>query len=241
MSALRFNKIIFIESHNDLRTGMRLAEDLPYIGISNDLEIPIEYYDVFDKSEFFSRLNQLTVEAQEGTLFPILQIDAHGHQDPDGFLLRSGELINWQELEEPLRALNIAARCNLLLVTATCFGAVANSTIGIANRAPFWAAVGPAGEIAQGDILDSLRRFYSALLAQESPQSILNSLEASELRFVTAEWFFIRYYRYLVNELNPNIPASQVEFENFLNHFFMTDLYPENADKFTVTFEGAGL
>lgn len=239
MSALRFNRVVLLESLGsaDLKTGRSLSEDLPYIGMEYDLPIPIEFHSINSKRELLDQLDELTVRAQCSEVYPVLQIDAHGSDAPPGLVMNSGELVKWYEVETLLRRLNLATRCNLFLVSATCFGLFANLTVAIANRAPFWAVVGPIGEISAGDVADALRRFYRALFAQVAPTEIVDSLQGSQLRVITAEWFFVQSYKYLVQKLDPSVPGSTEEFDNFLEHFFMTDIYPENHVKYSVTFE----
>jgi hypothetical protein len=242
VSSLKFNKIVFFESlnSNELKTGKSLAEDLEYINIKNTIKIPIEFYDIPNVSTFIKHLEKITKEAEKKTVFPIIQIDAHGSNNPPGLVMKSGELIEWIDLEENLRKLNIASKGNLLLVTASCFGQFANTSVAIANRAPFWAVVGPMASIQVNDIMRSLRRFYSSLLSQSSPYDIAESLNNSSLKVVTAEWFFVQSYRYLVEKLDPSLPASKSEFENLLNQYFMLDIYPENTDKISITYEQLG-
>ena len=239
MSSPKFNKVVFLESlnSNEFRTGKSLAEDLEYIKIKNDLHIPIEYRDIPNSSKFFEYLKNITEEAENKSIFPVVQIDAHGSNNPPGLVMRSGELIEWLDLEEYLRKLNIASRGNLLLVTASCFGQFANISVAVVNRAPFWAVVGPMAAVKVHDIQSTLMRFYSSLLAQSAPHEIAESLKNSSLKVVTTEWFFVQSYKYMIENLQPSIPASKEEFEILLNQFFMVDIYPENKDKISVTFE----
>lgn len=239
MSSLQFNKVVFIESlgSNDIKTGKSLAEDLVYIEIENDLPIPIEYYDISNSAEFFECLRDLTNKAKKNNVFPILQIDAHGSNNPHGLVMRSGELIEWLYLEDQLRNLNVASKGNLLIVTASCFGQFANMSVAIQNRAPFWAIVGPMEAIQVYDIQSTLRLFYASLFAQKEPDLIAKSLENSLLKVATTEWFFVQAYKFMVQKLQPSIPASKEEFDTLINHFFMVDIYPENKDKISVCFE----
>ena len=238
MSLLRFTKIVILESlpEGDLKTGKSLAEDLPYVGIQNNLPIPVEYFGIETRSDLIIRLHELRSDAEQGT-WPILQIDAHGSAEPSGIMLSSGDLVTWLELEDELRQLNIAARCNLLLVSATCFGIFSASTVAVANRAPFWAAVGPIAESSAGEILSTLRAFYVKLLAQAEADEIVSTFVGTGLRAVTAEYMFVQSYKYLVENVNSAIPPSEKEFNSLIRQYFMVDLYPENQAKFTVAYE----
>jgi hypothetical protein len=243
VSSLKFNKVIFIESlnSNELKTGKSLAEDLEYIKIENNLPIPIEYFDISNSSEFLYCLRELTEETKKNNIFPVLQIDAHGSDNPHGLVMRSGDLIEWLYLEDQLRKLNVASKGNLLLVTASCFGQFANMSVAIQNRAPFWAVVGAMEIIQVHDIQRTLRLFYSSLFAQSEPNEITKSFNNSLLKVVTTEWFFVQAYKFMVEKLQPSIPASKEEFENLINHFFMVDIHPENKDKISVSFEQLSL
>jgi hypothetical protein len=92
----------------------------------------------------------------------VLHLEAHGDAEglegPDGAGGR--ELLRWEELTEPLRNLNVATRCNLVLVAAACTGFAAVKAFKKGPRAPALALVGPLEPIGSGRLLAALKEYY---------------------------------------------------------------------------------
>lgn len=206
MSLLKFSKISIIESlgSSDKKTGKLLFDDLEVLEIFHEKGISIEYVPVSNSQELISHIQALTIGAKEHGVYPVLQIEAHGSNDKQSLILSSKEAIAWRALEPHLRELNIASECNLLIVMATCFGLYASSAISILDRAPFWGLIGPEELVFPDQILQSLTKFYTAIYSAGSAQALLESLKpaANEagLQFITSEWFFIKSYKYYVQE-----------------------------------------
>jgi hypothetical protein len=154
-------------------------------------------------------IDRLTLAADKNGIVPILQIEAHGSDDRKGLVLRSGELVTWQELETRCRKLNIATQGNLILVMATCFGAYSSAIFSFKDRAPFWAVVGPMTEISSDQLLSSFSRLYTYLYDTRNVNRLLDALDSgprnTQIKIFTAEWLFVKAYRYLIENLNTDV------------------------------------
>ncbi len=205
MSNLKFNKISIIESLRDCdrKTGEELSFDLDYLDEFKKKDILIEYVQVSNKDELISHINYLEKDAQENGIFPILQIEAHGVDDKENLQLKSGT-ISWLELEPVFRNLNIASKCNLLVVMATCYGSYVNCQISMLDRAPFWGLIGTPDTIMPEQILNSMTRFYSSLNNGEDIKALLASLEdktkMENLVLTTSEWAFVKSYQLVLRK-----------------------------------------
>ncbi|HHL41519.1 MAG TPA: hypothetical protein ENJ36_02530, partial [Candidatus Bathyarchaeota archaeon] len=203
MSTLNFNKVSIVESLNDSdqKTGQQLAHDLELLEIFHDKGIAVECIQISKPEELLLHIQSLTNDAECHGIYPVLQIEAHGSEDKKSLVLTDGS-IRWDELEPYFRELNLATKCNLLIVMATCFGIHSSSIISLLDRAPFWGVIGPEYKISSPVILSSLTKLYTALYTE---QNLLDALKLSpdeaELKFITCEWFFVSAYKYYVNNL----------------------------------------
>lgn len=96
------------------------------------------------KSDVFAAIKRAQVCARNG-MVPVLHLESHGSDD--GIAPSRpphDEYITWEELTEPLQGLNLATRCNLVLVVAACVGFAAVQAFRRGPRAPAVALVGPA-------------------------------------------------------------------------------------------------
>ena len=210
MSKLKFNKISIVESlrPNEKKTGQLLVQDLEMLEVFHEKGISIEYVLISSKQELIDHIQSLVTDANNSGIFPVLQIDAHGSNDKKSLVLSSGEVVSWLDLGSIFRPLNIATKCNVLIVMATCFGAYINSTISLFDRAPFWGVIGAELEIYPDQMLSNLTGFYTKLYNSVNPEELLTSLKSSpsELKFITSEWFFVNAYKsYILEECNENM------------------------------------
>lgn len=250
MSKLIFNKISIIESLNesDKKTGQLLAHDLRVLEIFHEKGIEIECVQVNYKHELLTHIKSLIKDANSNKYFPVVQLEVHGTDDLHGLALNSGENIKWVELEPYFRELNIACKCNLLVVMAACFGIHVTRNISLVERAPYWGLVAPEKAITPDVILTSLTKFYTALYTNSKTKNLLSSLETSsnvsELKFVTSEWFFVKAFKYYItNHCNEDVMPSRVQRvkNNLLNQglkcmptneLIKMHLKPDNEEEF---------
>ena len=163
--------------------------------------------------------------------------------------------------------LNIASGCQLLLVVAACFGFDAIRMMGrLTERAPFWAAVAPSKSAFPDQLHRGFVEFYTEFVASGDGDLAIAKLVPFECgyRFLTCEQFFHWAYtafeeRYtskaVAKKVNNSLSRSgwdpgslkareqgiserrpQYFRERFL-HFVMADLYPENTQRFVLTYE----
>lgn len=232
MSRLIFNKISIVESLDDAdkKTGELLAHDLSLLEIFHEKGVTIECLKISNKQELLRHIESLTEDAKTNNEFPVLQIEVHGTSDQKGLALNSGEVVSWNELEPYFRALNVATKCNLLVVMAACFGVHVSSNISLLDRAPYWGIIAPEKEILPNDILSSLTRFYTQLYTSEESSELLSSLQGSELKFITSEWFFVKAFKYYITEFC-NDTALTIRVNNFKNKLIAQGLVELPSDK----------
>ena len=120
------------------------------------------YSNCSTKNEVISSIKLATLRAEKYRFIPVLHIEAHGGQD--GLVGPNGnggiELLSWDELTEPLQQLNLATRCNLIVVVAACIGFAGILALVRGPRAPAIAIVGPEAQIEVGRLFEGTKEFY---------------------------------------------------------------------------------
>lgn len=98
---------------------------------------------------------------QQPGMIPILHIEAHGS---NAGLAPSNnnhtDWLSWEELTIPLQQLNLATRCNLVVVIAACVGFAAIQALRQGPRAPAVALVGPDAMVKPNNLLWGTKEFY---------------------------------------------------------------------------------
>lgn len=158
-----FNGIVIIESlrKGDSKTGRRLYDELESWGFGYDITLFNNFYNVETKKEFFNIIHLLEKKINTESYYPILHLETHGSKE--GIELTKDK-INWQELFDGTRKLNIATQNNLLIVLAACNGAHAYKKVLPSKEAPFCMLLGPAKTVNMHNIDQGFQVFYQEIL-----------------------------------------------------------------------------
>lgn len=210
-STFRVNGVVFIESlaDDELHTGRWAEEDLA--AEFDAMPLHHEYRPVRSKAELLNVLKELTDAVAHG-LMPIVQFDIHGSDDKTGLIVQpTRELVTWEELAGPLRALNRATGNNLNVVMACCYGFHGIVPIRITDVTPFLHLVGPEETESAGTIQASMPGFYRALFMHGSIEAGVNALPKSFRLFYAEKVLVISFLRYLVVGTRGTGKAERIE------------------------------
>jgi hypothetical protein len=195
-----FSKIYVVESlpPGDRRTGKLLWEDIDSANALHQRDLQTEFQHPRTRADFLACLARVQADAARGE-YPILHIECHGSRDKDGLILADESYLSWAELKPFLTSINVAARCNLLIVMAACYGGYLGHVIVPTDRAPCWGFIGPTESVYPDELLSGFNAFYGALLASLDGDQSLAALSAKPLRFggyyfTSALHFFKRAY-----------------------------------------------
>ena len=122
--------------------------------------LDVVFLDVPTKQAFLAALSRIQTEAVLGT-YPLLHIECHGSSDQTGIVLADASFLGWKELKPYLTAINVATRCNLLIVMACCSGGYLAQTLLPTERAPCWALIGPTTTVYPDELQSNLHAFYT--------------------------------------------------------------------------------
>jgi hypothetical protein len=208
LRSARFSNITVIQSLQpcDVKTGMRLRDDIEVANVAYDRGLHIELVDAHSKTDFINCLMRLANYAETANDYPIVHIEAHGSDDKTGIIFANGDYLSWEDIKPYFVCLNMATRHNLLVVLATCYGAHFATIIRLTDRAPCWGMVGPSDVAKPLDMLGSFSPFYQEWLRTTSGQRSVEALNAGlrrvpvEYYFTTAERFFLLAYKAYLKE-----------------------------------------
>lgn len=120
------------------------------------------------RNDVVSAIKAATYSATSAGAQPILQIEASitaegiGGPGPDG----RRELLSWQDVSAQLQRLNLATRCQLLLVCPRADGVAERLAACSGERLPCVAVIGPDGEVDEDLRLQALTTLYRNWIKQ---------------------------------------------------------------------------
>jgi len=167
MTGFKFNKVYVIESLDVTKeklTGKELYDDLLRWKESQITDFKAEYIPVDNKTDFLKTLETIKDDCLTKGQYPILHFEIHGSSDTTGLVLKSGELVAWNELYQDLVALNSIIGNNLFITLAVCHGGYIMQLIKINKSAPYWGFIGSFDEIKVSDLLIRYNEFYDVFL-----------------------------------------------------------------------------
>lgn len=188
---LQTNAIVWIHSlpEGEMGPTRRILEDLD--GLAGPRGLPVVQYKVGNSTEFIKIFDELTVNAEQG-LRPILHVDAHGTEN-DGLLLSpSGERIEWSDIIEYLRILNVATNNNLTCVFALCFGLHLYKQVSLKEPVPAYFFVAPPSEINVGFLEDNTLAFYREVNHTSNVTDAFNKTLAMEMESIHCQGLFLQ-------------------------------------------------
>src|SRR5207244_5807125 len=143
MASAYFSTVVVFESlpEGQLRTGRSLRDDIEPVSAFHARGINVDYRKVNNRLELNARLADVLHGAEHGD-YPLLHFESHGSER--GIELADGSHIAWAELKPWLISINVATRCNLIVIVGACYGGYLAQTLLPTDRAPCWPLIGPS-------------------------------------------------------------------------------------------------
>lgn len=275
---VRFDSLVVIETlgAKDLKTGEWLFESQLKPIAAKHGPFAIEFIAVHTKQEFLATLDKIHEQYVAQGHCPILHIEAHGSET--GLMCGSGEEILWEEMREPLTAMNEVVGVNLLVVMALCNGAHLSRVLSPTKPAPAWGVLGPREPVKAGPLREAMATFYEVLFTTMNVRRAMDAMNDFaqygewEYTLETAEVMLFRVYKHILQHLSSSdqrqaqenaivaeivrrrgldvrigIAARHKAREMLADHkkhflffrhtFLMIDRWPENEERFTLSFE----
>ena len=238
--------VVIIESlpAGDSPTGQRLRDDLEQFAISMGDLFAVRYVTARSADELESLLIELWAFVVESNGIGLcLQIECHG--DKNGIQLADGSSMSWDRLRPLLVNVNLASRMNLIFWLAACHGGYFITACRYHETVPFTVLVGPGSEIDPSTLLAFTCTFYTELFKTRNLTEALTVAGAvrpdiSYINFSAVGVFRVALaarIRRAPPELRVQVRAiEEPQFDQWRKAFFALDQYPENADRFAITY-----
>lgn len=166
---ISFNKIYIIESlaSSERKTGTNIYNDAlkyrtqPFSNQSIDAKL----CDIESKAELLKLFKRINSNISQSDELPYLHFEMHGSEIQDGMVLKTEEVIKWNEVSHELRKINIACNNNLFVSMSMCYGAYLIRCIdGFSQPCPFYGFVGPLDNIGDRDLEVAYTEYFAKLL-----------------------------------------------------------------------------
>lgn len=181
MVKIQFNRIYVIES-------LREGETLTGTNLHNDLLRRQEYiHPVFqsilktpcDKLEWEKVFKEILDDCKTNHNSPILHFEIHGSSARDGLVLKSGELVTWEELYHSVAPINKAIKNELFITMAVCHGNFVMTSSFLNRATAFRGIIGSFEEISESDLEIRFESFYQELFTSFDFNKAFDSLKKS--------------------------------------------------------------
>lgn len=154
MVEIHFTRIYIIESlqPGDNLTGIDLYNNLLQYQTIHYSEFEAILKSPKDKNEWYQVFNEIYTDCTTNGNAPVLHLEVHSSINKDGLVLRSRELIKWEELYDNLVKINIAIKNELLITMAVCHGNYLMRTAQINRPTAFRGMIGSFEAIQVSDL-----------------------------------------------------------------------------------------
>jgi len=206
------NALVIIDAlaETDLQSARRLADDVMAMAASTNRPGYCHYFRVSSAAEFNQLLRDLLEQCNQG-LRPILHIESHGDKDDGIQIGATGEMVSWPTIEAILREINKAAKNNLGVVLAACFGLHAITPIKIDRPCPFYFLIGPDKPVEAGFIDAAMPEFYREMLGTGSLDKAMAKVNIEFKQFHSEKFFHVSFAKYFKNACMGAGGARRVE------------------------------
>lgn len=203
MSFFQFNRIYVIESLPDgeRQTGTELHSDLLKWQTHNHPNLKTDIFNPKDRIEWDSILENIRKECETENTVPIIHFEVHGSSNKDGIILKSRQLITWNDLYNSLLEINTLTKMNLFLTMAVCYGACFMQEMRIDRAVPFYGLIGSFEVLKVSDLYIRYYEFYTEFLQSLALDKAFTKLREAnpsmpaDYRFISAEETFHKVYK----------------------------------------------
>ena len=148
------------------------------------------YCECSSKDKVLAAIERAATHAEHHGTIPLIHLEAHGSEEGLSDSEQGVNVLTWDELTKHLQRLNLATRCNLIVLISACQGYAGLLAFIKAFKeprpiAPALVIAGPYDDLKGYELLLGSKDFYS-LLSKESPEfdnSIINASRESGHEF----------------------------------------------------------
>lgn len=169
MEKYRVDNIYVIECVDKNETQNKSAKSL-YDDIISKIKhkepnIETEYYSIDSKEQFIRILTGITDKnIKDRTV--LIHFYLHGSEK--GLVANDNILIDWEEIKDITREINIKTNNRLFLILANCYGSFFETKPNLEKKAPFNSIISSKYEEKVDGIYSLFEKFYNSLVMQDN-------------------------------------------------------------------------
>jgi hypothetical protein len=200
--------IIVVQSlgNDDTKTGKMLYNDIisRSIDYNDSVDMTHKFYDINDKDSFVKILNEyaITAELMDGGI--LFHFEMHGSDDLSGLLFSDKSNIDWFEMTDLLREINITVKNNLYVTMATCYGRYLYKGLSFKKKCPYSGYISASREVMQYEIIDDFTFIFERLISSGNLVNAIIELDKNGTNF---------YYMDLKRIIEENYTEFKANFE----------------------------
>lgn len=210
-----FSGVTVIESlrDGDRRTGEELYSST-ICPLAQKSGLHHDFIRVENREALLRTLSSIATDSIRLHRSPVLHLEMHGTRE--GLTTSDGSTVTWDDLREPLTAINVATRINLAVTLATCYGERLVTCLNPTLPAPLCLLVGTAKPVWDSVVSDGFRRFFEVLLVDFNGVQAWRALndvgraERQQFGAWPARYFFRHVFkRYCQDQLAPEVVSQR--------------------------------
>lgn len=169
MERYRLDSIYVIECVDKNETQNKSAKSL-YDDIISKIKykepnIETQYYSIDSKKQFIDTLTNIkNKDIEDKTV--LIHFYLHGSEK--GLVANDNILINWEEIKDITREINIKTNNRLFLILANCYGSFFERNPNFKKKAPFNSIISSKYEEKVDGIYSLFEKFYNSLVMQDN-------------------------------------------------------------------------
>lgn len=165
---IRYIYVIQSLFQNDYKSGAELYEDTIKRRIDllqrESNKMACSFYDAPSKENIIEFLRYIAFNAnlmQNGLL---IHFEMHGSENKKGLVCSDHRLIDWEELTELFREININCRNNLYISMATCFGRYLDKGSNPDLKSAYRAYISASKEVSVNEVIQNFTELFEVLV-----------------------------------------------------------------------------
>lgn len=162
--------IIVIQSlfDNDKKTGSELYNDtikrkIDYLQ-PKEIKMTHKFFDVNSKKTFLEIFEDFQASAEFFNGGVLFHFEMHGLSDLSGLVFSDKSYIEWLELADLLREINITINNNLYVTMATCFGRFLYKGAIYNKKTPYSGYISASKEVSGNEIMEDFTVIFDELI-----------------------------------------------------------------------------
>ncbi len=173
--------IIVIQSLSDTdkKTGEELYNDIIKRKIDYIQPVIIKmthkFYNILSKNNFIELLNEIIIISELMTGGVLIHLEMHGASDKSSLVFADNTNIEWEEIVDLFREINIITKNNLYITMATCYGRYLFEGVKLQKKSPYSGYISASKSVYESEILEDFSILFESLII--SGNLVLSYLE----------------------------------------------------------------